>query len=188
MAIAAAEREAVNETEAAVSRVEDLLHSVEERTLALGEALSVLGPRDGGRRPAAARASSRATATSTAPRSPGCPAPAGSTAPSTTTGRRRARAASRPPTWPREAYRYWERDWFREPLAAGGPALDRALPGRGRGEASMVTFAVPFSGAGGAPAGVVTADVRLRRLDSIVEGDRAGPERLRARALARRAS
>jgi hypothetical protein len=38
--------EAVNETEAAVSRVEDVLHSVEERTLALGEALSVLGPRD----------------------------------------------------------------------------------------------------------------------------------------------
>jgi sigma-B regulation protein RsbU (phosphoserine phosphatase) len=32
----------------------------------------------------------------------------------------------------------------------------------------MVTFAVPF-GAGGAPAGVVTADVRLRRLDSIVQ-------------------
>ena len=46
MAIAAAEREAVNETEAAVSRVEDLLHSVEERTLALGEALSVLGSRE----------------------------------------------------------------------------------------------------------------------------------------------
>ena len=46
MAMAAAEREAVNETEAAVSRVEDLLHSIEERTLALGEALSVLGPRD----------------------------------------------------------------------------------------------------------------------------------------------
>ena len=46
MAMAAAEREAVNETEAAVSRVEDVLHSVEERTLALGEALSVLGPRD----------------------------------------------------------------------------------------------------------------------------------------------
>ena len=33
----------------------------------------------------------------------------------------------------------------------------------------MVTFAVPFGGPGGAPAGVVTADVRLQRLDSIVK-------------------
>ena len=44
LAIEAAEREAVNETEAAANRVDDLLHSIEERTLALGEALSVLNP------------------------------------------------------------------------------------------------------------------------------------------------
>ncbi len=44
MAISAAEREAANETEAAVSHVDDVLHSIEERTLALGEALSVLAP------------------------------------------------------------------------------------------------------------------------------------------------
>ena len=44
MAIAAAEREAANETESAASHVDDVLHSIEERTLALGEALFVLAP------------------------------------------------------------------------------------------------------------------------------------------------
>jgi hypothetical protein len=42
--IAAAEREAESETAATASRIDDVLHSIEERTLALGEALFVLAP------------------------------------------------------------------------------------------------------------------------------------------------
>ena len=173
MAIAAAEREAINETEAAVSRIEDLLHSVEERTLALGEALSVLGPRDGDVDPLlrrfvqgnrdlygaaiawmpGARGEHRALYYHWAAE-----------------GESRLEAAN----LASEAYRYWERSWFREPIAAGGPLWTEPYQDEGGGEASMVTFAVPFSGAGGATAGVVTADVRLRRLDSIVKAIELG--------------
>jgi sigma-B regulation protein RsbU (phosphoserine phosphatase) len=73
-----------------------------------------------------------------------------------------------------EAYRYWERAWFKEPIAAGGPVWTEPYRDEGGGEASMVTFAVPFRGAGGATAGVGTADVRLRRLDSIVKAIELG--------------
>jgi len=44
MALAAAEREAVNETEAAVGRVRDVLHAVEERTRVLADVLERLDP------------------------------------------------------------------------------------------------------------------------------------------------
>ncbi len=165
MAIAAAEREAVNETEAAASHVEDVLHSIEERTLALGDALR---PRPERETPTASSAGSwRATPTSSAGRSRGPRAPAPSTGRSITTGARTARAGSRPRTSP-PRYRYWERDWFREALASGQPLGDRAATWTpGDGEAWMVTFAVPF-GAAGAPAGVATADLRLVRLESVV--------------------
>ena len=168
MAMAAAEREAVNETEAAVSRVEDLLHSIEERTLALGEALSVLGPRDADVDPLLRRfvqgnrdLYGAAIAWVPGPR-----------------GERRAlyyhwaaEGESRllAANLASESYRYWERAWFEGPLAAGGPLWTEPYRDEGGGDASMVTFAVPFGGPGGAPAGVVTADVRLQRLDSIVK-------------------
>jgi sigma-B regulation protein RsbU (phosphoserine phosphatase) len=167
MAIAAAEREAVNETEAAVSHVEDVLHSIEERTLALGEALSVLAPAG----PDADRLLLRfvegnrdlfggAIAWTPGPR-----------------GERRAlyyhwstRDPGRlePADLASEAYRYWEKEWFREPLASRGPLWTEPYRDTGGGGAWMVTFAVPFGPAVSAPAGVVTADVRLERLDSIV--------------------
>jgi len=168
MAIAAAEREAVNETEAAVSRVEDVLHSVEERTLALGEALSVLGPREADvdpllRRFVEGNRDLYGAAIAWAPGSRGdhralyyhWAADGGSRLET-------ADLAS-------AGYRYWERDWFRDPLAAGGPLWTEPYRDEGGGGASMVTFAVPFGGPGGVPAGVVTADVRLRRLDTIVK-------------------
>ncbi len=44
MALAAAEREAVNELDAVVSRVQDVLHAVEERTLVLAKAVETLEP------------------------------------------------------------------------------------------------------------------------------------------------
>lgn len=173
MAIAAAEREAVNETEAAVSRVEDVLHSVEERTLALGEALSVLGSRDAEADPLLRRfvrgnSDLHGAAIAWAPGS---------------AGERRALyyhwaadGESRLETadLASPAYRYWERDWFKEPMAAGRPLWTEPYRDEGAGEVSMVTFSVPFEGRDGAPAGVATADVRLRRLDSIVKAVELG--------------
>ena len=44
MALAAAEREAVNETDDAAGRVADVLHSVEERTRVLADVLTTLDP------------------------------------------------------------------------------------------------------------------------------------------------
>jgi phosphoserine phosphatase RsbU/P len=167
MATSAAEREAVNETEAAASRVEDLLHSIEERTLALGEALSVLSPggEDADRLLRRFVEGNRdlfggAIAWNPGPR-----------------GERRAlyyhwgtdgSGRLEPEDLASESYRYWERDWFREALAAGRPLWTEPYRDTGGGEAWMVTFAVPFGPASGVPAGVVTADVRLERLDSIV--------------------
>jgi sigma-B regulation protein RsbU (phosphoserine phosphatase) len=167
MAIAAAEREAVNETEAAVSHVEDVLHSIEERTLALGEALSVLSP--GGEK--ADRLLLRfvegnrdlfggAIAWAPSPR-----------------GEHRAlyhhwgtddSGRLESADLASEAYRYWERDWFRQAFTSKQPLWTEPYRDTGGGGAWMVTFAVPFGPADGAPAGVVTADLRLERLDSIV--------------------
>lgn len=167
MAMAAAEREAVNETEAAVSRVEDLLHSIEERTLALGEALSVLGPRDSDVDPLLRRfvQGNRDLYGAAVAWVPG---PRGEHRALyyhwAAEGESRLLAAN----LASESYRYWERAWFERPLAAGGPLWTEPYQDEGGGDASMVTFAVPFGGPGGAPAGVVTADVRLQRLDSIV--------------------
>ena len=173
MAISAAEREAVNETEAAVSRVEDVLHSIEERTLALGEALSVLGPRgeDADRLLQRFVEGNRdvfggAIAWVPGPR-----------------GEHRALyyhwAADgpqklEPADLASDSYRYWERDWFRETIDAGRPRWTEPYADTGGGEAWMVTFAVPFGGGDGPPAGVVTADVRLSRLDSIVQEVKLG--------------
>ena len=166
-AISAAEREAVNETEAAASRVEDVLHSIEERTLALGEALSVLAPaeEDADRLLRRFVEGNRdvhggAIAWNPGPR-----------------GERRALYFHRgrdgsgrlePADLASDSYRYWEREWFRDALAAGRPLWTEPYRDTGGGEAWMVTFAVPFGASGATPAGVATADVRLQRLDSIV--------------------
>jgi sigma-B regulation protein RsbU (phosphoserine phosphatase) len=168
MAISAAEREAANETEAAVSHVDDVLHSIEERTLALGEALSVLAPgRDDADRllrrfvEGDPDVHGGAIARVPGPR-----------------GERQALYYHRAPDGSgrlepedlaSEAYRYWEHGWFRETLASAKPLWTEPYQDTGGGEAWMVTFAVPFGPADGAPAGIVTADVRLQRLDSIVE-------------------
>jgi sigma-B regulation protein RsbU (phosphoserine phosphatase) len=166
MAISAAEREAVNETEAAASHVEDVLHAIEERTLALGETLSVLAPggKDADRllhRFVEGDADVYGGAIAWTPGA---------------RGERRAlyyhrsgEGSGRLETadLASESYRYWERDWFRQALASGKPLWTEPYRDEGGGEAWMVTFAVPF-GAPGAPEGVATADLRLVRLESIV--------------------
>jgi sigma-B regulation protein RsbU (phosphoserine phosphatase) len=166
MAISAAEREAADATEAAASHVEDVLHSIEERTLALGETLSVLAPS----RDDADRLLRRLVEGN---RDLFGGAIAWASGPS---GEHRALYYHRgpdgsdlePEDLASEAYRYWEREWFRETLASGRPLWTEPYQDTGGGDAWMVTFAVPFGAAGAAPAGVVTADVRLERLDSIV--------------------
>jgi len=168
MAISAAEREAVNETESAVSHVEDVLHSIEERTLALGEALSVIAPgeQDADRLLRRFVEGNRDLFGGAIAWAPG---PRGEHRAlyhhwgTDDSGRlESADLAS-------EAYRYWEREWFREPLASRQPLWTEPYRDTGGGGAWMVTFSVPFGPAGGAPAGVVTADLRLERLDSIVK-------------------
>lgn len=167
MAISAAEREAANEVEAAVSRVEDVLHSIEERTLALAEALSVLspGPQDADRLLRRLVEGNRDVYGGAIARVPG---PGGERQalyyhwPASGAGApERVDLAS-------DAYRYWEREWFGDALSLRRPRWTEPYRDESGGEAWMVTFAVPF-GAGGVPAAVVTADVRLRRLDSIVQ-------------------
>jgi sigma-B regulation protein RsbU (phosphoserine phosphatase) len=170
MAITAAEREAVNETEAAVGHVDDVLHSIEERTLALAEALSVLGPRADDadrllRRFVEGNDDVHGGAIAWVPADGG-------------KGRalyyhRAGPGRLEPRDLASDAYRYWDRDWFRDALGAGQPQWTEPYRDTGASEAWMVTFSVPF-GAPGAPAGVVTADVLLERLDAIVEGIELG--------------
>jgi sigma-B regulation protein RsbU (phosphoserine phosphatase) len=166
-AIAAAEREAINETEGAVSRVEDVLHSIEERTLALGDALSVLVPR-GGEPDLLLRRFVEGNRDVYGGAIAWVPGPR---------GERRALYYHRPAAGEgtleaadlaSDAYRYWEREWFREAIRSGRPLWTEPYLDAGGGQAWMVTFAVPF-GAAATRGGVVTADVRLARLDSIVK-------------------
>jgi sigma-B regulation protein RsbU (phosphoserine phosphatase) len=173
MAIAAAEREAVNETEAAVGHVDDVLHSIEERALALGDALSVLAPRGDEADRLLRRfvegnpdVHGAAIAWKAGPR-----------------GEERALSYHRtgdgssplePEDAASEAHRFGGRDGFREAIASGKPVWTEPYRGPAGGEAWRVTFAVPFGPGADAAVGVVAADVLLERLDSIVEGIELG--------------
>jgi sigma-B regulation protein RsbU (phosphoserine phosphatase) len=167
-AIEAAEREAANETDAAVGDVDGVLHSIEERTLALGESLSVLHPNETEtdrllRLFVEGNGDLHGGAIAWAPGSG---------------GQHRALYYHKIAYGPgrlepleiaSEAHRYWERGWFREAVASGKPLWTEPYEGIGPGEGWRVTYAVPFGPDGGAAAGVVAADVLLDRLDSIVE-------------------
>ncbi len=167
-AIAAAEREAASETESAASRVDDVLHSIEERTLALGEALFVLAPagEDASRLlrrfiEGNARRPRRGDRLEPRHARPGVGR-------STTTGEGTDSGPLEPEDLASESYRYWERDWWKAAVASEAPLWTEPYRDTGGGDVWMVTFAVPFGAAGQAPTGVATADVRLRRLDSLV--------------------
>jgi sigma-B regulation protein RsbU (phosphoserine phosphatase) len=168
MAIAAAEREAVNETEAAVSRVEDVLHSIEERTLALGEALSVLDAR-GQEADRLLRRFVQGNRDVYGGAIAWAPTPGGETRALYYHWARDGEGELQPADLASDAYRYWEREWFRDPIRTGHPIWTEPYPDRGGGDAWMVTYAVPFGAEEARAAGVVTADVRLPRLDAIVK-------------------
>lgn len=72
---------------------------------------------------------------------------------------------------------YWNKDWYRRPLAQGGPVWTEPYFDEGAGNIQMVTYAVPFfSGGSGArkPAGVVTADLALGFLKRVAESNQIG--------------
>jgi sigma-B regulation protein RsbU (phosphoserine phosphatase) len=170
MALAAAEREAVNETDALAGRVQDLLHAVEERTLVLAKAMETLEPDAKGldrllRRfvPGSTQIYGAAIAFE-----PGID-PGGA--------ERSALYYHRLPDRPDElgtadlaadGYRYWEQEWYAEAIRLGAPRWSEPYRDVGGGEVAMVTWSVPFRGPDGALRGVVTADLRLRWLDALV--------------------
>lgn len=176
MALDAAEREAVSETEAAVSRVEDELHAVEQRTLVLAKAVETLEPDLGGLDrllqrfvPGDSRIFGAAVAFAPGGGYGGAERQAlyyhrladGSA------GLGTADLAG-------DDYRYWERDWYTEPLRTGEPGWTEPYRDAGGGGVAMVTWSVPFRGPGGAIRGVVTADLRLRWLDSLLSDAELG--------------
>lgn len=166
MAFAAAEREAQNETEGAASRIQDLLHAAEERARVLAAAAETLDPGPAGidrllRRFVSANPDVWGAAIAFEPG-----ALAG-----------RPRHASfyyhRQPSDPgvvasadlaSEAYRYWEREWYVDPVTSGAPRWSAPYLDAGGGGIAMVTYSVPLSGPAGRVLGVVTVDLRLRWL------------------------
>jgi len=176
MALAAAEREAVNETDDAVGRVQDVLHVVEGRTRVLADVLETLDLPDdelGGLlerfvlgHPEVFGA---AVAFEPGERRPG-------------DGRLavyRHRLRDRPDEvgsadLAAGGIRYWEKRWYTEPLRSGEPGWTEPYFDVGGGEVNMVTWSVPLRRPDGTVRGIVTADLRLRWLDALVRTVEAG--------------
>jgi sigma-B regulation protein RsbU (phosphoserine phosphatase) len=166
MALAAAEREAVNEIDSLTNRVQDVLHAVEERTMVLALAVETLKPGD----PVLDRLLRQFV--------PGNPQLYGAAvAFDPQGGLPRAHYYHRRPDRPDEVvsadltsqdYRYWEQEWFTEPMRSGKARWSEPYRDVGGGEVAMVTWSVPLHGPEGAIVGVATADLRLRWLDALV--------------------
>jgi len=175
MALAAAEREAVNEIDSLAARVQDVLHAVEEGTLVLAAAVETLEPDDKGldrllRRFVPTNPEVYGAAVAFEPRA----------------GVRRVHYYNRRPGKPDDivpadlavkSYRYWEQEWYVEPVRSGEAGWSEPYHDEGGGDVAMVTWSVPVRGPDGEVAGVATADLRLRWLDSLardVELGRSG--------------
>jgi sigma-B regulation protein RsbU (phosphoserine phosphatase) len=172
MALAAAEREATNEIDAAVGRVQDVLHAVEERTLVLAEAIETLNPDEADLDrllqqfiPGDPQVYGAAVAFADQDHAAGGG------------GERRVlyyhRLSGRPQDLgtadlASDDYRYWEREWYTRPLRTGKPGWSEPYRDVGGGGVAMVTWSVPLHGPHGEIQGVVTADLRLRWLDALV--------------------
>ena len=166
IALAAAEREAVNEIDSLAARVQDVLHAVEEGTLVLARSVETLEPDDEGldrllRAFVPGNPEVYGAAVAFVPRA----------------GGRRVHYYHRRPGSPADivpadlaadSYRYWEQEWFVEPVRSGEARWSEPYRDVGGGEVAMVTWSVPLRGPDGAVAGVATADLRLRWLDGLV--------------------
>jgi sigma-B regulation protein RsbU (phosphoserine phosphatase) len=170
MAIAAAAREADNETDAAVKGIGDVLHAVEEQTMVLAETLEALQPDEVGmkrllRRFVSGNRDVFGAAIAFAPKA------------FASRVEHYALCYHRDPSHPDELvsadlasgrYRYWERDWYTEPARTGQPRWSEPYVDEGGVAVTIVTYSFPFRGPGGEVRGVVTANLRLRWLDARV--------------------
>jgi len=170
MALAAAEREAENETDAAANRIQDTLHAVEEQTRTLASAVEALDPDEAGmerllRRFVPDNPDVWGAAIAFEP----------GAAPGHPSGRHALyfhRLADAPgelgsADLTSERYRYWEREWYTSPVGSGRPSWSDPYLDVGGGDVAMVTYSMPIRD-GDAIRGVVTADLRLRWLDQRV--------------------
>lgn len=179
MALAAAEREAVNETDDAVGRVADVLHVVEERTRVLADVLQTLDPTEAELERLLAdsvlghpEVFGAAIAFEPGERRPG----EGRLAlyQQRVRGRADRPQVLAPPLLlegadlDAEWGRYWEDEWYAVPLRTGEPGWSEPYWDEGAGEVNMVTWSVPLLRADGTVRGIVTADLRLRWLDALV--------------------
>ena len=170
MALAAAEREAVNEADDAAGRVRDVLHVVEERTQVLAAVLDALDPSEAELDRLLAdfvlghpEVFGAAIAFEPGERLPG--------------DGRLVRYCHRLRDRPHElgtadlgagGIRFWEKEWYARPLHTGEPGWSEPYWDEGGGEVNMVTWSVPLRRPDGTVRGVVTADLRLRWLDALV--------------------
>ena len=166
MALTAAERETINEIDSLASRVQDVLHAAEEQTIVLALAVETLAPED----EALDRLLRRFV-----PSNPQVYGAAVAFEPES--GRPHAFYYHRRPARPddivsadlaSDEYRYWEQEWYVEPVRSGEARWSEPYRDVGGGEVAMITLSVPFRGPDGGIAGVATADLRLRWLDALV--------------------
>lgn len=181
MALEAAQREAENETEAAVRRVEDELHAVEERTLVLAKAIETLSPDEEELDrllqrfvPGDSRIYGAAVAFE-----PG--AGYGGEERDALYYHRLSDDTDDlgSADLARDEYRYWEQDWYTEPVGTGRAGWTEPYRDEGGGGVAMVTWSVPLRATDGSIRGVVTADVRLRWLDALISDEEMGRAFLR---------
>ncbi|MCG6926477.1 MAG: SpoIIE family protein phosphatase [Acidobacteria bacterium] len=170
MALAAAEREAVNETDDAAGRVADVLHSVQERTWVLADVIQRLDPAQdqlAGLLEDFVRGHAQVFGAAIA-FEPGEKLPGD--------GRLvlyRHRLRDDPDGLGASelgagGIRFWEKEWYATPLRTGKAGWSEPYWDEGGGEVSMVTWSVPLHRPDGTVRGMVTADLRLRWLDALV--------------------
>jgi sigma-B regulation protein RsbU (phosphoserine phosphatase) len=170
MAIAAAAREADNETDAAVKSIRGVLHAVEEQTMVLAETLEALQPAEQGMKRLLRRFVSGNRDVFGA---------AIAFAPGAFVSRvqhyalyyhRDLRQPDKlvPADLASERNRYWERDWYSGAVRSGQPRWSDPYRDDGGAGLTIVTYSVPFYGPRGGVAGVVTADLLLHWLDARV--------------------
>ncbi len=179
MAVRAAEREAIQATEAAVNQAEEVLRSIEEGTRVLAATVETAALSEAELEQLLRRfvAGNPQVYGSAAAFGRGAFAPARERyAPyvhrAAAGGDELARADLASP-----AYRYWERDWYVEPMVSRQPRWSEPYFDEGGGNVTMVTYSVPVYGPmeeGHPLRAVVTADVDLGWVRELARQVRVG--------------
>jgi phosphoserine phosphatase RsbU/P len=170
MAIAAAAREADNETDAAVKSIRDVLHAVEEQTMVLAETLETLQPDA----PGMDRLLRRFVPGNRDVFGAGITFAPGSFVRAVEHYALYYHRGLRHPDelvaadLTSDGYGYWKQEWYVEPERTGRARWSEPYRDEGGGGVTMVTYSVPIHGEGGTVRGVVRADLRLLWLDARV--------------------